>query len=72
VVEPSANAGGKLNTEGIPGPDGRFWGDTTIRGQVGRGTGLLNNTLYIGRLEWNRVAYMKHPGTGKWVARINV
>jgi DNA invertase Pin-like site-specific DNA recombinase len=33
-----------LNAERILGPDGRAWGDTTIRGQVGRGTGILNNT----------------------------
>src|SRR6202795_2398237 len=61
----------RLNDEGIPGPGGRQWGDTTIRGQVDRGTGLLNNTLYIGRLEWNRTAYVKNPRTGKKVARVN-
>jgi len=60
-----------LNAEGVPGPEGRLWGDTTIRGQVGRGTGILNNTLYIGRLEWNRVAYVKNPSTGKRIARVN-
>jgi DNA invertase Pin-like site-specific DNA recombinase len=62
----------RLNDEGIPGPGGRQWGDTTIRGQVDRGTGLLNNTLYVGRLEWNRTAYVKNPRTGKKVARVNV
>jgi len=61
----------RLNDDGIPGPGGRQWGDTTIRGQVDRGTGLLNNTLYIGRLEWNRTAYVKNPRTGKKVARVN-
>jgi site-specific DNA recombinase len=45
------------------------WGDTTIRGQVDRGTGLLNNTLYIGRLSWDRCSYVKDPRTGKRVAR---
>jgi DNA invertase Pin-like site-specific DNA recombinase len=60
-----------LNDEGVPGPSGREWRDTTIRGQVDRGTGLLNNTLYIGRLEWNRTAYVKNPRTGKKVARVN-
>ena len=59
-----------LNAEGVPGPDGRQWRDTTIRGQIDRGTGLLNNTLYVGRLEWNRTAYVKDPRTGKRVARI--
>ena len=59
----------QLNAEGIPGPDGRSWGDTTIRGQVDRGTGILNNTLYIGRLSWDRCGYVKDPRTGKRVAR---
>jgi site-specific DNA recombinase len=35
----------RLNGEGVPGPDGHPWGDSTIRGQVERGTGLLNNAL---------------------------
>ena len=36
-----------LNAEGVPGPDGRPWQDTTIRGQAERGTGILNNELYV-------------------------
>jgi site-specific DNA recombinase len=60
-----------LNAEQIPGPDGRPWGDTTIRGQPDRGTGLLNNTLYIGRLSWNRCSYVKDPRTGRRIARVN-
>src|SRR5215472_10777142 len=61
----------QLNDEGVPGPSGREWRDTTIRGQVDRGTGLLNNSVYIGRLEWNRTAYVKNPRTGRKVARVN-
>jgi DNA invertase Pin-like site-specific DNA recombinase len=30
-----------------------------------------NNTLYIGRLSWNRCSYVKDPRTGKRVARVN-
>ena len=60
-----------LNEEGVPGPGGRTWGDTTIRGQVGRGTGLLNNTVYNGVLSWNRCSYVKDPRTGKRIARVN-
>jgi site-specific DNA recombinase len=74
-----AFAGGKspraiaktLNAECIPGPDGRSWGDTAIRGQADRGTGILNNSLYVGRLEWNRCSYVKDPKTGRRVARPN-
>jgi DNA invertase Pin-like site-specific DNA recombinase len=60
-----------LNAECIPGPGGRPWIDTTIRGQLDRGTGLLNNTLYIGQLSWNRCSYIKDPRTRKRVARVN-
>jgi site-specific DNA recombinase len=61
----------QLNAENVAGPGGRPWGDTTIRGQAERGTGILNNPLYIGRLEWNRCGYVKDPRTGKRVARPN-
>ncbi|MFC5422179.1 recombinase family protein [Bosea eneae] len=60
-----------LNEDGIPGPGGEPWGDTTIRGHVKRGTGIVNNELYIGRLIWNRLRYVKDPSTGKRVSRLN-
>ena len=60
-----------LNAADIPGPGGRPWGDTTFRGQADRGTGILNNSVYAARLEWNRCAYAKDPRTGKRVARPN-
>jgi hypothetical protein len=34
-----------------------------------RGTGILNNTLYTGQMNWNRCSYVKDPATGKRVAR---
>jgi site-specific DNA recombinase len=40
----------QLNAEGIPGPFGRPWRDTAIRGHITRGTGILNNELYVGRI----------------------
>ena len=61
----------RLNEEGIPGPSGKLWTDSTIRGHAKRGTGLINNELYIGRLVWNRLRYVKNPETGKRVSRIN-
>ncbi len=60
-----------LNEEGVPGPAGKPWGDTTIRGHVKRGTGLVNNELYAGRLIWNRLRYIKDLHTGKRVSRLN-
>jgi hypothetical protein len=61
----------ELNKEGIPGPLGRAWGDTSIRGHVSRGTGILNNELYAGVLVWNRQRYVKDPATGRRVSRPN-
>ena len=61
----------RLNDEGVSGPDGCLWTDSTLRGHAKRGTGFLNNELYIGRLVWNRQRYVKDPSTGKRVSRIN-
>ena len=60
-----------LNAEGVRGPIGRDWGPSTIHGNRQRGTGILNNELYIGRLVWNRLRYVKDPDTGKRVSRLN-
>jgi site-specific DNA recombinase len=60
-----------LNREGLRGPGGRPWCDTTIRGHHARGTGILRNELYIGRLVWNRLRYLKDPSTGKRLSRLN-
>ncbi|CAO3453610.1 Recombinase [Azospirillum argentinense] len=60
-----------LNDENVPGPRGRRWVDTTIRGQVARGTGILNKANYASVLEWGRCEFVKDPGTLKRVARIN-
>ena len=60
-----------LNKEGIAGPRGEGWGQSTINCNPERGTGILNNELYIGRLVWNRLRYVKDPATGKRVSRPN-
>jgi DNA invertase Pin-like site-specific DNA recombinase len=60
-----------LNRDGIPGPFGHSWGDTTIRGHASRGNGIVNNELYIGMLVWNRQRFIKDPNTGKRVSRPN-
>jgi Recombinase len=61
----------RLNEEGVAGPDGALWTDFTLRGHAALGTGLINNELYIGRLVWNRLRYVKDPTTGKRVSRLN-
>jgi DNA invertase Pin-like site-specific DNA recombinase len=60
-----------LNADKTAGPRGRAWSDTTIRGHALRGTGVLHNELYVGRLVWNRLQYVKDPSTGKRVSRLN-
>ena len=50
-----------LNAEGIPGPAGAAWSPSTIHGNPKRGTGILNNELYVGRLVWNRQRFVKDP-----------
>ncbi|MBK8174834.1 MAG: recombinase family protein [Rhodospirillales bacterium] len=61
----------QLNKEGVPCPCGQAWGASTIHGHRRRGTGILNNELYIGRMIWNRLRYIKDPETGKRVSRLN-
>ncbi|MCR9196641.1 MAG: recombinase family protein, partial [Hyphomonas sp.] len=61
----------QLNKDSVRGPSGKGWGPSTIHGNRQRGTGILNNELYIGRLVWNRLRYIKDPDTGKRVSRLN-
>ena len=60
-----------LNREGVASPFGGKWSPSTIYGNTKRGTGILNNELYIGRIVWNRLRYVKNPDTGKRVSRLN-
>ena len=60
-----------LNREGVAGPQGSEWGPSTIHGNPKRGTGILNNEMYIGKLVWNRLRYIKDPDTGRRVSRLN-
>jgi hypothetical protein len=69
-VSPKALAK-RLNAVCCPSPEGSPWNPSTIHGNPDRGTGILNNELYIGRLVWNRLRYVKDPDTGKRVSRPN-
>jgi site-specific DNA recombinase len=60
-----------LNVARIPGPQGGPWGASTLHGNRERGTGILNNELYIGRQIWNRLRYVKDPETGTRISRLN-
>jgi site-specific DNA recombinase len=61
----------RLNRDGMPGPGGAAWSPSTIHGNATRGTGILNNELYIGRLIWNRQHFVKDPDSGRRLARLN-
>ena len=65
------NIARKLNQDHVPGPRGEDWRDTTIRGHNGRGTGILRNELYVGKLVWNRQTFVRDPNTGKRLSRPN-
>ena len=60
-----------LNLEGVPAPRGKHWSASTLHGNRDRGTGILNNELYVGIRVWNRLHYAKDPDTGKRVSRAN-
>ena len=60
-----------LNDRGVIGPRGNPWGASTIYGNWRRGTGILNNDLYVGRLVWNRQRFVKDPEMVRRQARLN-
>ncbi len=60
-----------LNAEGAAAPRSDGWAQNTITGNRARGTGILNNRLYVGERVWNRQRFVKDPQTGKRVARLN-
>ncbi len=61
----------QLNKEGIAAPAAKGWGPSTIYGNRARGTGIINNELYIGRLIWDRMTFVKDPVSGKRQSRLN-
>jgi site-specific DNA recombinase len=61
----------RLNAEGVPPPRGEVWGASTVTGNATRGTGIVRNELYAGRLIWNRLRMVRDPDTGRRVSRPN-
>ena len=59
----------RLNADEIPGPTGKGWRGSTIRGHADRKTGILRNQRYVGQLCWNKQRYVKDPITGNRLAR---
>lgn len=61
----------RLNEEGIKPPRHAQWLASSINGNRVRGSGILMNALYDGRIIWNRVSMRKDPRTGRRVSRPN-
>lgn len=60
-----------LNNDGVRPPRGRVWNASTINGNTQRGTGILQNELYAGRLIWNKVRMVRDPDSGRRLSRPN-
>jgi site-specific DNA recombinase len=60
-----------LNRDGIAPPRGTQWNASTINGNAQRGSGIIFNELYAGRIVWNKVRMVKDPDTGKRISRPN-
>ncbi len=54
-----------LNARGIKTGRGGTWSVSALYGSPAKGSGVLNNELYIGRMVWNRSQWVKDPDTGK-------
>jgi site-specific DNA recombinase len=60
-----------LNRRGEKAPRGKRWAASCIHGETARGSGILNNELYAGRIVWNKSRMVVNPNTGKRVSRRN-
>lgn len=60
-----------LNAENVPSPKGGRWSDIAIRGHYAIQSGILNNSLYVGKLVWNRRRDVRDPDTGRVRHRVN-
>ncbi len=56
-----------LNGRNIPSPRGGTWMRSAIYGSPNKGSGILNNSAYIGEYIWNRSQWLKDPDSGKRV-----
>jgi DNA invertase Pin-like site-specific DNA recombinase len=54
-----------LNARRVAGPRGRTWSVSALYGSPAKGSGILNNELYVGRYVWNRSHWVKDPDTGQ-------
>lgn len=55
----------ELNRIGVRTGRGGTWAVSALYGSPNKGSGLLNNELYVGRYVWNRSRWLTDPDTGK-------
>lgn len=66
-----------LNRRGVPSPGASWkrtdrvpgWTHTTVCGAATKQDGIVRNTVYVGRVAWNKRAGKRVPGTGRRVQR---
>jgi site-specific DNA recombinase len=68
---PPREIAGDLNRNEVAPPRGARWNASTINGNAQRGSGIIFNELYAGRIIWNKVRMVKDPDTGKRISRPN-
>ena len=61
----------RLNSELVKPPRGKRWSPSALHGSKARGSGILRNQLYAGRIVWNKVTMVRDPDTGKRISRAN-
>jgi len=61
----------QLNRERIRAPRGGSWNASTLNGSRQRENGILSNSLYVGRLTYNRQHFIKDRANGRRQARRN-
>ncbi|MFA6310641.1 MAG: recombinase family protein [Sterolibacterium sp.] len=54
-----------LNHQGVKTGRGGTWSVSALYGSPNKGSGVLNNELYLGRYIWNRSHWVKNPDNGK-------
>ncbi|WP_311735648.1 recombinase family protein [Paraburkholderia sp. HC6.4b] len=54
----------ELNRLGVPSPRNTTWMRSALYGSPRKGSGILNNSAYIGIYIWNRSQWIKDPDTG--------
>lgn len=60
-----------LNRDRVPAPSGGAWNPNSVAGGRSRGSGILWNEIYAGRLVYNRTRFVRDPETGKRLSRPN-